>query len=71
MREKYGPNISGIDYQLNITEVKFFVKFLPTKWIKKSLLPVMSEKILENGKNETNMPELMGWLGYWLDILLH
>ncbi len=71
MREKSPPKMKGIDDPSTLMEGQFFWKFLPTKWMEKSLLPAMNVQLLANDKKKTNMPELKVFLACWLNISLH
>jgi len=71
MMEDTKPRMRGIDDPSTLSPEDFFLKFLPTKWMKESLLPATNEELLLNGSKETSMGELKGWLGIWILISLH
>ncbi len=71
MREQSPPKMKGIDNPSTLTEGQFFWKLLRTEWMEKSLLPVTNIQLLADNKKKTNMPELKGFLGCWLNMSLH
>jgi len=71
MREDTKPRMRGIEDPSVLTPTEFFLKFLPTKWMRTSLLPATNEELLLNNLEKTSMGELLGWLGIWINMSLH